>query len=174
VNYTAGADPSAFRDRAADVLSLDEEDFLPASLPVDLVNFGGADAAPLVVASLMAVVATATLVHTLAVAATRRRHDLGVLRVLGFTQRQSLATVAWQATVLVVTALSLAVPVGIASGRVAWLGFADQLGVVPSPVVPGLAVLAVVGTSLAVAQLAAAAPAWRAARTSATTALRVE
>lgn len=173
-NYAVDADRPAFRDRAAHALSLDEQDFLPASLPVDLVNFGGADAAPLVVAGLMAVVATATLVHTLAVAATRRRHDLGVLRVLGFTRRQSLATVACQATVLVVTALALAVPVGIATGRVAWLGFADHLGVVPSPVVPGLAMVTVVATSLAVAQLAAAAPAWRAARIPPTTALRAE
>lgn len=174
VGYALGADRPAFRDRAADTLSLDEQDFFPASLPVDLVNFGGADAAPLVVAGLMAVVATATLVHTLALAATRRRHDLGVLRVLGFTRRQSVATVAWQATVLMVTALVLAVPAGIATGRVVWLGFANQLGVVPSPVVPGLTTLAVVGASLAVAQLAAAVPAWRAARLSPTNALRAE
>ncbi len=122
----------------------------------------------------MAAVAFATLAHTLALAARRRRHDLGVLRVLGFTRGQTLATVACQASVLVVAALVLAVPLGIAAGRLIWMGFADQLGVVPSAVVPLVGTLAVVGAALAVAQLAAAVPAWRAARVSAATALRAE
>jgi len=94
--------------------------------------------------------------------------------VLGFTRRQALTTVAWLAAVLVMAALAVAVPVGIAAGRLSWLGFADKLGVAPLAVVPAAATVAVVGISLAVAQLTAAVPAWRAARVSPAIALRAE
>ncbi len=146
----------------------------PATPPEDLVNFGRVDAAPALIATLMAVVAAALLAHTLATAVRRRRRDLAVLKTLGFARRQVSLAVATQANALVVPALLVGVPVGVALGRWGWTTVAQQLHVVSEPVVPVVALVLVVPGALLVANLAAAAPAWAARRTSPATTLRSE
>jgi ABC-type antimicrobial peptide transport system permease subunit len=66
---------------------------------------------------------------------TRRRRDTGLLKVLGFTNRQVIAAVSWQATTMTVVGLVIGVPLGMVAGRTAWTLFARQLGVVPVAVV---------------------------------------
>ena len=122
----------------------------------------------------MALLALGTVTHALASSVRRRRHDLAVLKTLGFLRRQVSATVAWQATVFAVAAVLAGVPLGIASGRWAWRLVADSLGVVAEPVVPSMGVLVTAAGALLVANLVAAGPGWVAGRLRPAVVLRSE
>jgi ABC-type antimicrobial peptide transport system permease subunit len=142
--------------------------------PADLVNFGRVETMPAVTGGLIACLSVAMLGHLLVSSVRHRRRDLAVLKALGFQRRQVSLTVVWQASTLVALALAVGLPVGIAAGRWIWLAVAEQVGVVPEPVVPvGLLALAAVATVL-IANLVAAVPAWMAARTHPATVLRSE
>ena len=169
VRFDPGVDPDEALARLPD-----PPFWTAATPPADLVNFGRVEAAPAVIATLMAVVAAALLAHTLATAVRRRRHDLAVLKTLGFERRQVSLAVAAQATALVLPALLVGVPLGAALGRWGWTAVARELHVVAEPVVPLLALVLVVPGALAVATMAAAAPAWAARRTVPATVLRSE
>ena len=67
---------------------------------------------------------------------------------------------------------AIGIPVGVAAGRVAWLFYADRLGVKPEAVVP-VGQLALVGAAVvAIAVLAALVPGRRASRRSPAALLR--
>ena len=83
---------------------------------------------PLILAGLFGLVALATLVHVLVTSVRRRRRDLAILRTIGFTRRQIVATIAWQATTIAVIALLIGVPLGFLVGRFTWALFADHGG----------------------------------------------
>ena len=78
------------------------------------------------------------------------------------------------ATALVVPAVLLGIPVGVALGRWGWMAVAEELHVLVEPAVPALALALVVPGALLVANLVAAAPAWAARRTPPATVLRSE
>jgi ABC-type lipoprotein release transport system permease subunit len=143
-------------------------------LPTTVADFGGVDAMPLVLSALVAVIAAGALAHTLVMAIRRRRRDLAILKTLGFDRRQVLATVAWQSTTFAAVGLLVGLPLGVAAGRWAWNLFADELGVVPEPVTPGLLILLVVPGAVLLANLVAAIPAGIAARTRPAVVLRAE
>jgi FtsX-like permease family len=129
---------------------------------------------PGLLAALVALLALGTVTHALASSVRRGRHDLAVLKTLGFLRRQVSATVAWQATVFAVAAVLAGVPLGIASGRWAWRLVADSLGVVAEPVVPSMGVLVTAAGALLVANLVAAGPGWVAGRLRPAVVLRSE
>lgn len=145
-----------------------------AEPPKAVADFGRVDNLPAVLAALLVVLAAGTLAHTLLTGVRRRRRDLAILKSLGFVRRQVGAVVAWQATTLVVLSLACAVPVGVAAGRTVWRVFADELGIVPQPVVPTLAILIVIPATLIVANVLAAIPGRAAARTRPALVLRSE
>ena len=97
-----------------------------------------------------------------------------MLRAIGFTRRQTRGAIAWQATLLAVGGLVIGVPVGIAVGRIAWRWLADDFPIVYVPPAAVLAVLAVAGIAIALANLLAAGPAHAATRIHPAEALRVE
>jgi hypothetical protein len=146
----------------------------PLQRPADLVNFGRVETMPVVTGGLIACLAVAMLGHLLVSSVRHRRRDLAVLKALGFLRGQVSLTVVWQASTLVALALAIGVPVGVAAGRWIWLAVAEQVGVVPEPVLPAalLAMLAV--ATVLVANLVAAVPAWMAARTRPATVLWAE
>lgn len=94
---------------------------------------------------------------TLVTSNRRRRHDLALLKTIGFLRRQVAAAVAWQTATFALIALAIGVPLGIAAGRALWTALADHLGAVAEPITPlmTLALLTaatlVVGTCLAYA-----------------------
>jgi putative ABC transport system permease protein len=104
----------------------------------------------------------------------RQRRELGVLRALGFSRRQVRRSVAWLASVTMVVAVLIGVPLGMALGRWGWGRLAHNLGVPARPVVPLLALAVVVAVALVVAQLVALPVGWRAARVRAAEALHAE
>jgi hypothetical protein len=129
---------------------------------------------PLLLSGLLALLAVGTLTHTLVSATRRRRRDLAILKTLGFVRGQVSGTLAWQATTLAVVALLVGLPTGVAAGRWGWRLFAGQLGVLPDPVVPLLAVLIAVPTALFLVNVVAALPGRIAARTQPALVLRSE
>jgi putative ABC transport system permease protein len=147
---------------------------IPHQRPVDLVNFGRVENLPLLIAGLMALVGASMLAHTLVTSVRRRRRDLAILKTLGFERRQVSLAVAWQATTTVAIALLVGLPLGVAAGRWSWTAFADNLGVLPDPVVPLLSILVAVPATLVVANLVAAGPAFAAGRMRPATVLRAE
>jgi ABC-type lipoprotein release transport system permease subunit len=93
---------------------------------------------------------------------------------LGFTSRQLVATVAWQASVAGTVGVIAGVPLGIIIGRWLWILFARSVYVVPDPTVPVLSVVVVSFSALVVSNVVAAFPGRSAARTSTARVLRGE
>jgi ABC-type lipoprotein release transport system permease subunit len=104
----------------------------------------------------------------------RRPRDFALLKTLGFTRRQLGGAVAWQSSVIVVIGLVIGVPLGIAAGRWLWLAFAHELAAVPDPTIPAGSIALAAVAALVLANLVAALPGRRAARTPAAEALRAE
>ncbi len=142
--------------------------------PTDIVNFGRVEATPYILGAILGAISIATLTHLLLSATQRKRRDLAVLKTLGFVRRQVRATVGWQATTLIVVALVVGIPLGVAAGRWIWSLFADELGIINEPQVPLLPVFVLVPIAVAVANLVATAPATIAARTQPAVLLRTE
>jgi hypothetical protein len=171
VRFVDGVDPErafARLTRSVDLYTV------PTQRPTDLVNFGRVDALPILGAGMVTLIAVAMLVHLLLSSVRRRRRELALLKTLGFTTRQVSSAVAWQASTLVVLALVVGVPLGVAAGRWAWSLTAEELGVVVQPVVPIVALLLLVPLALVVANVVAWVPAWIAGRTRPAVVLRAE
>ncbi len=135
-----------------------------AITPTSLINFGEAVNFPLIFGAMLALFGAATLLHLLVVSISRRRREVGLLKVVGFVNHQVASTVAWQATTLAVAGIVVGVPVGIVVGRAVWLAFADNLGAVPVAVVPLSLIGALIAAVLVGANLIALAPALVATR----------
>lgn len=142
--------------------------------PTDLLNFGEEQNMPLLLGGSLGALALATITHLLITSVRRRRRDLAVLRTIGFTRAQVRSTVAWQAATLVTLALVIGVPVGIACGRLAWVIFARQIGIVAVIDVPLPYLAVMVAAAIALAVVIAAPPGESAARTSPALVLRSE
>jgi hypothetical protein len=170
VDYADGVD----RDEAFAALQAEwGKTVLRSRPPVEVENLRRVAGLPLVLAGLVAALAVATLAHTLVTSVRSRRGELAVLKTLGFRRRDVAIAVTAQATTMVVIALVLGLPLGVAAGRWAWRLVADGVGA-PAAVTPVLGVLAVALSTLALANLVACFPALLAARLRPAVALRSE
>jgi hypothetical protein len=149
------------------------DDLQPAK-PNDVVNFGGIQALPFVLAGILGVLGVATMTHLLASAVRRRRRDLAILKTLGFSRGQVTAAVLWQSALLAALALLIGVPLGIGVGRWLWTVVATQLGVVVESRVPVPAVLLVIPAAIVLAAAVGAVPARVASLTKPALVLRTE
>src|SRR5256885_12986605 len=70
----------------------------PTLFRSEIVNYRTMGATPALLASGLAAGAILALGLTLTASVRRRRHDLALLKTLGFTKRQLAAAVAWQAS----------------------------------------------------------------------------
>jgi hypothetical protein len=147
---------------------------IAAERPANVASLARVADVPVLFSGLLALLAAGTLAHMLVTFTRRRRHDLAMLKTLGFTRRQVRHAVAWQATAIAAIALLTGVPAGIAGGRWAWHVFAAQLGVLPEPVIPLATIFIAIPSTLALANLVAALPARAAARTRPARVLRSE
>jgi hypothetical protein len=147
---------------------------LPVQYPAEIENYRSIGATPDVLALTLAAGAVAGLALTLGASVRRRRRDLALLRTFGFTRRQLLASIAWQASVAGVIGLVLGLPLGILIGRWLWILFARYIDAVPQPTIPLLSMIIVIAATLALANLVAALPGRNAARTSTAQVLRGE
>ncbi|HVL03997.1 MAG TPA: ABC transporter permease, partial [Acidimicrobiales bacterium] len=171
VDYAAGVDP----DQAFAALQADWGQQVLRPLPAtDVENIRRVAGLPVALTTLLGLLAVATLGHTLATSVRGRRRELAVLKALGFHRGHVRATVAWQATAIVILALAVGLPLGVAGGRWAWQVVADGIGSPAPPVVPVAAVALAVPLSLLVANALAALPARAAANIRPAAALRAE
>ena len=129
---------------------------------------------PLALALLFAITAAATLIHVLVTSIRRRRRDVAILKTLGFSRRQVLVTIEWQAALLAFAATLIGVPLGVLLGRWGWALFADRLGIGVAIVVPWMQVLLIVPVAVVLAMIIAVGPALAARRTKAAVVLRTE
>jgi predicted lysophospholipase L1 biosynthesis ABC-type transport system permease subunit len=146
-----GPEEAAAKAIAASNGSLSRRDFAQQPTPEAVINLDLSQASriPDTFSGLMFVVAIAVVAMLVASGGRRRRQDLAILRALGFGPRHVRRVLIAQA-VTTTLAASLLVPVGVALGRVAWVGYANGLGVVPEPLVsPGL-LAAALGSLLAI------------------------
>jgi ABC-type antimicrobial peptide transport system permease subunit len=142
--------------------------------PGDIKNYASIRDTPLALAVVLAALAIGTLAHVLLTGVRRRRRDLALLKTLGFTRRQVLGTVAWEASAFAAVALLVGLPVGVIAGRWAWAVFANAAGVSTAATVPLATVLLAIPATLLAANLIAAAPGWEAARLRPAIVLRTE
>jgi hypothetical protein len=142
--------------------------------PAEIVNYRTMGITPALLAAGLAAGAILALGVTLTASVRRRRHDLALLKTLGFTQRQLASVLAWQASVAALIGIVVGVPLGITLGRWFWILFAHEIYAVPKPTVPVLSVVFVALGALVLANIVAALPGRIAARTSTAVLLRAE
>lgn len=146
----------------------------PASLPQDVEVLRNVRPLPRALAVFLVLLGVGALGHVLATAVRRRRHDLAVLRALGFRPPQVAGCVAWQAVTVSLVALLLGIPLGIAAGRWSWRWVADATPLLYVPPLATTVVLLSVPAALVLAGVMAALPARRAARLRPADVLRAE
>ena len=123
---------------------------------------------------LMVVVGVGVLAHLVATASRSRRHEIGVLRALGFQRSNVVESVGLQALILFTLAAVVGVPLGLIAGRLAWGRTAEHLGVIDQATLPWAGIGVVVAAGVACAVGTTAWPAWRAASTPVVTVLRAK
>lgn len=142
--------------------------------PSNVDNLDELGALPAVLASFLALLAAIAAVHALVTATRRRRHDLAVLRVLGFVGGQVHSTLRWQALTVAAAGLLGGVPAGIIAGRRLWSALAGAIGVVDDWSFPWLTLIVAVPATLGFAVLLAVLPGRVAARVPPGRVLRAE
>ena len=144
------------------------------SSPQDVLALRNVRTLPVALAGFLAVLGLAALGHALVTAVRRRRHDLAVLRAIGFRPRQNAACIAWQAMAVAVVGLVVGIPLGIAAGRLSWRWVADRTPLIYAPPLAAAAVVIAVPAAILLAKALAALPARRAARLRPAEVLRTE
>jgi len=142
--------------------------------PAEIVNYRSMGTTPAILGAALAAGAVVALALTLLASVRRRRHDLALLKTLGFTGRQLHSIVSWQSMVSVGLGALFGVPLGIIVGRALWTVFADEIHAVPQPTVPALTVTLIALGALVLAWAVAAVPGRLAARTPTALLLRAE
>lgn len=147
---------------------------LPVQRPADIVNYRSMEKAPAFLGAALAAGAVIALGLTLVASVRRRRHDLALLKTLGFTRRQLAAVIAWQSSVAVLIGTVVGITIGIVLGRFLWNTFAHEINAVPAPAVPAIAIVLIALGALVLANVVAAVPGRIAARTPTALLLRAE
>ena len=182
VRLRRGTNPTAARrslQHIVDTLPFPQNTGANAALlavqrPAEIVNYRSMGTDPALLGAALAVGAASALGLTLIASVRRRRHDLALLKTLGFTRHQLTAVVAWQSTVAVAIGSVVGVPLGIALGRQLWILFATEIHVVPEPTIPVSSLILVAAGALVLANAVAAIPARIAAGTPTAVLLRAE
>jgi hypothetical protein len=170
VRARSGADVAAIRKKVAridQVLNVRTH-----VLPVEITRLQQIDAIPAALGLLLGVLALVAIAHAIVTTVRRRRSELALLKVLGFTRGQVRSTIAWQTTTLGAIGLVLGIPLGAIIGRGAWQLVADGLGVTPAVRNPAVWLAVVVPAALVAMNAIALLPARAAARARPAVALR--
>jgi ABC-type lipoprotein release transport system permease subunit len=144
------------------------------SVPVEVNRLQQIGWLPATLGALLAFLATVAVGHALVTSIRRRRHELAILKTVGFDRRQVRAAVAWQATTLATIGIVVGIPLGIIVGALVWRGVADNVGVGTDVGIPAVAIGLTVAGALAIANLVAFLPGRATARIRPAAALRTE
>jgi predicted lysophospholipase L1 biosynthesis ABC-type transport system permease subunit len=168
IRYRPGTDPDAelqhLRDTTKPLAGFAGLDVLQVQRPAEIASSGSIGSAPILLATALATAATISLALALGASVRRRRRELAILKMLGFTRRQLAATISWQATTTVGLGLLIGTPAGAAIGGILWRLFAHQFDVITTPTVPLFAILGITVAAVLIANAVGAIPG-RTART---------
>lgn len=142
--------------------------------PADITNIAQLDSLPRLLAAFLAFLGFAALVHALVVTVRSRRHDLGILRSLGFTRAQAAATIVAMTSTIVLIGITVGVPLGLVVGASGWRLVAQRVYVATDSLMPFLWISLAALVALVAANLMSLLPARAAARQSPIESLRVE
>jgi hypothetical protein len=142
--------------------------------PAQIVDYRSLGSTPIELGAVLSGGALVALGLILLSSVRRRRRDIALLKALGFSRRQVVATVAVQSTIAVGLGAVVGLPLGILVGRTLWDLFANSIHAVPHVVVPTTTLLLIAAAALVMANVIAALPARIAARTSPAILLRAE
>ena len=142
--------------------------------PAQIVDYRSLGGTPIELGAVLSGGALIALGLILLSSVRRRRRDIALLKALGFSRRQVIATVAVQSTIAVGLGAVVGLPLGILTGRILWDTFANSIHAIPHVVVPTATLLIIAGVSLVLANAIAALPARLAAQTSPAILLRAE
>ncbi|MET0903739.1 MAG: ABC transporter permease [Acidimicrobiales bacterium] len=174
VTFAEGVDDEVAAQRVRAVLP----DGLPVyafpSPPPDVANLSGVQFLPRLLGLFLGLLALAAIAHALATSVRRRRHDLGIVRSLGFVARDVLRAIVALSWTMVAVGLTVGIPLGMAAGRLAWRVVADGIGVRASATLSLTAVIAVAAAAWSVGAVLSLPAGATAARQRAVDALRVE
>ena len=151
---------AAFADNPAMAEGLDQTLAVTTAIFTGLVGFS-------------AVIAAVGMVNTLSLSVLQRTRELGLLRALGFTGSQVRRMVLAESAQMTVAALGFGLVLGVFYGWVAAQSLLGSQAGFAAPSVPWVVIAGVVVFGVALALIAAAAPARRAIRVSPVTALAV-
>ena len=156
-------------DAATAIEQLREADlFSTGPVPTsDVANLRAVENYPRWLAVFLGLLGVLACTHALLVSTRRRRHEAGVLRALGFSQRQVRHAVGTQGATIGFIAVAVGVPLGIAIGRWVWRVHADAIDI--GNVVPARTGLTIAAAVLAVALIVGIAVAASRRATSAAT-----
>ncbi len=174
VRFRTGADSRAAEKRLAAISASHGYYSGPATLPSAVVSLGQLRVLPFALAVFFALLAIATVAHALVTTVRRRRHDLAVLRSIGFTRRDARIAIAWQATLIALVGLVIGIPAGIVAGRLIWKQLAESFPVAYVPPFALLGVLLIGPLAIIVANVIAAGPGHAATRIRPARVLRTE
>jgi len=141
----------------------DDEVFGPQR-PNDVLSYNRLQRTPLALAALLLLLGGGTAVHLLVTSVRRRRHELAVLKTVGYTRVQVAGTVMTQASILAGLALVIGVPLGVVAGRWLWFATANWLGIAQQVALPLAAIGAVALGALVATNVVALVPGRAAAR----------
>lgn len=144
------------------------------SPPPDVANLAAVRFLPRLLGVFLGLLALAAVGHALATSLRRRRHDISIVRALGFVGRDVARTISAQSLTLMVIGLAAGVPLGLAIGRVSWRMVADGIGVSSQPTTPPVALVTLGAAALVAGLVVAAFPGRMAARLPTVKALRAE
>jgi hypothetical protein len=170
VTFHPGVDRSAAMTRLEQLFP---RTVLVAPSSVDVDTLRRVDWLPVGLAGFVGLLTVGTLAHLIITSVRRHRRDFGVLRALGFTNRQIGSAIVAMAVMVALVMVLVGVPVGVVAGRLAWRMIAGGLGTEAHPTVPAR-LLTVVPLTVVVAALTALWPARRTVKHVPAEALRVE
>ena len=140
----------------------------------DIRNYDEMGSLPVALTALLATGALLAFLVTLFAAPRARRRDLAVLRTIGLSRSQIRKTLFAQALVTVAIALTIGLPLGIIAGRLTWIRYAHDIGVLPDPTVPVLTIVAIAVGTAALCALLSLVPSAALGRASPARVLRAE
>jgi putative ABC transport system permease protein len=142
--------------------------------PVEVDSLDQLGALPEVFALFAGAMGVLAIGNGIVVAVRRRARDLGVMRTVGFTPRQTAGTVFTMAETSGAIAAIVGIPFGVAVGGAVWSAVAARAYVATDAYVPIPLMLALALATLAIVALVSTVPARRAARMRPADALRAE